>query len=74
MTYLATLTSEGRMLKREERCKEGSERQGKMVDSVLVENPLLPCFVVRPCVDSSLLWTPGTLLSLILRGLGTHTS
>lgn len=28
-----------------------------MVDSVLVKNPLLPCFAVRSYVNSPLLWT-----------------
>lgn len=36
------------MLKREERIKAGSERQGRMVDSVLAEDPLLPRFAVGP--------------------------
>lgn len=37
------------MLKREEResVKAGSERQGRMGDSVLAEDPL-PCFAVSP--------------------------
>lgn len=43
-------TREGRMLKREERerkkGKAGSERQGRMVDSVLAKDPPLPCFAV----------------------------
>lgn len=40
-------TKEGRTLKREEREGEvGSERQGRMVDSVLAKDSLLPSFAV----------------------------
>lgn len=37
-------------MKREERerVKAGSERQGRMVDSVLAKHPLLPRFAVSP--------------------------
>lgn len=47
MNYLAILTTkEGRMLKREETEGQGSERQGRMVDSVLAKDPPLPCFAM----------------------------
>lgn len=58
-----------------ERGKAGSERQGRVVDSVLATDPVFPCFAVCPGPPHF----PESLnlrlcVCLPTRGLETHTS
>lgn len=58
------------MLKREERGKAGSERQGRTIDSVLAKDPLTPllCCVALGQFISSLDLGPAVLCSVQLSG------
>lgn len=77
MTYLATLTSEGRMVKREERGARKAVRGGVEWEIVCWSRALYSLALLwgpMSTLLSSGPWPYGSLLSLTLGGPGTHTS